>query len=64
MTEQQSPLALSVKNAVPFVGLSRSELYRRMHDGRLPCFKAGRRTLIKVADLQRLIDNLPLRKAA
>jgi excisionase family DNA binding protein len=59
MQENPSPLAMSVKQAVTFVNLSRSELYRRMADGRLPAFKCGRRTMLRVADLERLIGDLP-----
>jgi predicted DNA-binding transcriptional regulator AlpA len=57
----QTPLAMSVLDAVKFTSLSRSELYRRMKDGRLPVRKAGKRTLLRAEDLQKMIESMPTR---
>lgn len=55
----QTPIAVSIPDAVKASGLSRSALYEALKRGDLAAFKAGRRTLIRVADLERYLANLP-----
>lgn len=52
-------LAYTIAEAVEATGLSDDTLYRKHQAGEITMRKAGRRTLINAADLQRLIDNLP-----
>lgn len=52
-------LAVSIPDAAKLVGFSRAKIYREINAGRLPVRKAGHRTLIRVADLQAYIDELP-----
>jgi len=56
---QLRPLALRLDAAVRLSGLSRSEIYRRAREGELPLLKIGNRTLVRVADLERILDSLP-----
>lgn len=56
------PIAVTVAEAVEASGLSRSRLYEAMRDN-LPAKKAGRRTLILVADLEAYLASLPTYQA-
>ena len=51
------PIALRVNDAGKLVGLSRSQIYRLINEGKLEAIKAGGRTLIKYASLRALIDS-------
>lgn len=59
----QTPIAVSIPEAVRLSGLSRSRLYECLHNGVLPARKAGRRTLIHYSDLEAFIGNLPIYQA-
>lgn len=52
-------LAVSVSYAAAICNLSRPTLYRAIQDGRLPIKRAGTRTLILAADLERFLRELP-----
>ena len=54
-----SPLAVTIQEAVRISGLSRSELYRRLADGKVRAKKSGARTLILMESLRAHIDGLP-----
>lgn len=58
--QRQAPLlmALSMAEAAKATGLSRSRLYIEVADGRLRIKKAGRRTLVTLAELTRFLDSL------
>ena len=58
-----TPLALSIPDAVRLSGCSRSALYVALKRGDLIARKAGRRTLISFADLQDYLASLPEYKA-
>jgi excisionase family DNA binding protein len=49
----------SIAQAVRFLGIGRSTLYKIIKEGRLPVRKLGRRTLIMRDDLDRFIATLP-----
>jgi excisionase family DNA binding protein len=50
-------LAASVKDAAKALSLGRTSIYALIRDGRLETFKMGRRTLIKVASIRRLLGD-------
>ena len=54
-----SKLAVSVPEAALMIGIGRSSIYCLFREGKLPAFKAGKRTLVKVEDIQRFVNNLP-----
>lgn len=56
----QTPIAVTIPEAVRATGISRSSLYEAMKRGELTARKAGRRTLITFADLQSYLANLPM----
>lgn len=56
-------LSVTIPEAVKATGLSRSALYEALKRGDLTARKAGRRTIIAVADLERYLDSLPTYKA-
>jgi hypothetical protein len=58
-TTRTSPLALTIHEAVRVSGLSRSELYRRLADGKVKAVKSGARTLILMDSLRGHLANLP-----
>ena len=55
----EKPIAVTIPDAVKASGLSRSSLYEALKCGDLTARKAGRRTLILYADLERYIGSLP-----
>jgi excisionase family DNA binding protein len=58
-TTRISPLALTIPEAVRVSGLSRSELYRRLADGKVRAVKSGARTLILMESLRAHLASLP-----
>ena len=60
-----TPIAVTIPDAVKLSGMSRTSIYDAMRLGLLglPAFKAGRRTLIRVADLQAYLASLPAYQA-
>jgi len=55
----QTPIAVTISDAVKATGLSRSRLYEALKDGSLSAKKAGRQTLISFSDLQAYLASLP-----
>lgn len=51
-----SPLALSINETAKALGLGRTSVYALIGDGKLATIKLGRRTLVKVESIRRLID--------
>jgi len=49
------PLALSIKDAAKALGLGRTTIYVMIADGRLETFKVGRRTLVRMESIRRVI---------
>jgi excisionase family DNA binding protein len=59
----QTPIAITIPDAVRASGMSRSSIYEALKRGDLSARKAGRRTLICFADLQAYLASLPDYKA-
>lgn len=55
----ETPIAVTIPDAVKVSGLSRSRLYEALRNGSLSARKAGRRTLIGFSDLQAYLASLP-----
>lgn len=55
----QTPLAVTIPDALKATGLSRSALYEALKRGDLTALKAGRRTLIPFVDLEAYLAGLP-----
>jgi excisionase family DNA binding protein len=55
----QTPIAVTIPDAVKATGLSRSRLYLALKDGTLSAKKAGKRTLIAFSDLEAYLASLP-----
>jgi excisionase family DNA binding protein len=55
-----NPLTLTIQEAVRISGLSRSELYRRLSDGKVQAVKSGARTLITMDSLRAHLASLPV----
>jgi excisionase family DNA binding protein len=49
------PIAVSIKDAAKALSLGRTTIYAMIGDGRLDVFKAGRRTLVAVNSMRRLV---------
>lgn len=49
-------LAVSINDAAKALSLGRTSIYVLIGNGRLETFKLGRRTLVKVESIRRLID--------
>lgn len=49
-------LAVSVNEAARILGVGRTSLYSMIADGKVEARKLGRRTVITMASLRRLID--------
>jgi excisionase family DNA binding protein len=52
-----SPIACTLANATKATGLSRSTLYNLISAGKLPRIKVGKRTLLKISDIEALLEN-------
>ena len=50
------PLAVSINDTAKALGLGRTSIYELIKDGRLEAFKLGRRTLVRVESIRRLVD--------
>ena len=50
------PLAVSINDTVRMLGVGRTSIYEMIKDGRLEAFKLGRRTLVRVESIRRLVD--------
>ena len=50
-------LAVSPAKAAALLGVSRSKFYELLN-GEIPALKIGRRTLVRVADIQKFLDSL------
>lgn len=55
----QAPIAVTIPDAVKATGMSRSALYEALKRGDLSARKAGRRTLLMMADLESYLASLP-----
>lgn len=53
------PLTVTVAEAVKLSSISRTAIYEALKRGDLAARKAGRRTLISLADLEAFLCNLP-----
>jgi excisionase family DNA binding protein len=49
------PIAVSINEASKIIGLGRTSIYAMIADGRLQAFKIGRRTLVLVESIRRLV---------
>jgi excisionase family DNA binding protein len=49
------PLAISIKETAKTLSLGRTSIYALIAKGRLEAFKVGRRTLVRVESIQRLV---------
>ena len=58
-----TPMAVTIPDAVRLSGCSRTALYDALKRGDLAARKAGRRTLISFADLQAYLASLPTYQA-
>jgi excisionase family DNA binding protein len=52
-----APITYTVANATKATGLSRSTLYNLMTAKQLPYIKVGKRTLLKVSDIEAFLEN-------
>jgi excisionase family DNA binding protein len=50
-------LAVSPTKAADLLGISRSKFYELLNE-EIPAFKVGRRTLVRVADIERFLNSL------
>ena len=56
------PLALSINDAAKALSLGRTSIYAMIGDGRLEAFKLGRRTLIRMESIRRVVAGTTERK--
>jgi excisionase family DNA binding protein len=49
------PLALSINDAAKALGLGRTSIYAMIADGRLDAFRLGRRRLVRLESIKRLV---------
>jgi excisionase family DNA binding protein len=54
--EQMEPIAVSIKETAKALGLGRTSIYAMIADGRLETFKIGRRTLVRMESIRRLVE--------
>lgn len=49
------PLALSINDTATALGLGRTSIYAMISDGRLEAFRLGRRRLVRMESIKRLV---------
>ena len=54
--KDMEPLVITVEHARKLLGLSRSLMYQAINSGQIPSVRIGRRILIPMAQLDRLIN--------
>ena len=59
----QSPIAVTIPDAVKATGMSRTSIYEALKRGDLTARKSGRRTLIWFSDLETYLASLPTYQA-
>lgn len=59
----QTPIAVTIPDAVKATGMSRTSIYEALKRGDISARKAGRRTLISFSDLQAYLASLPAYQA-
>lgn len=52
-------ISVTINEAVQMSGISRSGLYKMFKAGKITPRKNGKRTLLLVSDLERVVENLP-----
>jgi len=52
------PITASINDTAKALSLGRTSLYALIRDGRLETVKLGRRTLVKIASIRRLLEGL------
>jgi excisionase family DNA binding protein len=52
-----APITCTIANATKATGLSRSTLYNLIKAKQLPYIKVGKRTLLKISDIEVLLEN-------
>jgi len=50
------PILTSVAEAAKALGIGRTSIYALIREGRIDVVKLGRRTLVKLASIRRLLD--------
>ena len=55
----QTPISVTIPDAVRATGMSRTSIYEALKRGDLSARKAGRRTLVKFSDLETYLASLP-----
>ncbi len=58
-----TPLAVTIPQAVKLTGMSRSAIYEALKRQDITARKAGRRTLLMLADLEAYLASLPIYQA-
>jgi excisionase family DNA binding protein len=50
------PIATTIKNTAEALGVSKTHVYELIRQGRLDKIKLGRRTLVKIDSIRRLVE--------
>jgi len=50
------PITASINDTARALGLGRTSIYALIREGRLETVKLGRRTLVRIASIRRLLD--------
>ncbi len=50
--QQETSTLVTVKQAAALLSVSPYALYRKLQNGKLPCFKFGRKVLIDIAEIK------------
>ena len=50
--------AMSIPEAAKWLGISRNYAYLEAKRGKIPTFRWGKRVLVKVADLEKMLDEI------
>ena len=57
--EEINSLSISPRGAAQMLGISNSSVYILLNKRKLPAYKLGSKTLIRIADIKKFLSNLP-----
>jgi len=55
-TESSSTLLVSIQSAAKLLGISKCFLYRLTESGEVPSVKIGRKRLVRISDIEKIVE--------
>lgn len=56
-----NPLAVSPIEGAAIIGVGKSKFYQLLNEQKIAAFKIGRRTVVRITDLEKFLNSLAIR---